>query len=156
MQQDTLVINLVPEPMLCTVLCAWPNLAAKKSFGDQILYWYPGDTRHSWLAQVIKQITNTFYMQLISSETMEILGVPIAVETNLTSIPEVGSSIPGLTQWDRDSLLLWLWCRPAAVAPMGPLAWEPPDAMGAALTSKKKKKTKKEKTCGYTKNSLCW
>ena len=26
-----------------------------------------------------------------------------------------------------------LWCRPVATAPIGPLAWEPPCAMGAAL-----------------------
>ena len=25
-----------------------------------------------------------------------------------------------------DSSLLWLWCRPAAIAPVQPLAWEPP------------------------------
>ena len=29
--------------------------------------------------------------------------------------------------------LLWLWCRPVAAAPIRPLAWEPPDAVGAAL-----------------------
>ena len=38
-----------------------------------------------------------------------------------------------------DPELLWLWCRPVAVALTGPLAWEPPYAMGAALKSKKKK-----------------
>ena len=32
----------------------------------------------------------------------------------------------------RIMLLLWLWRRPEAVAPIGPLAWEPPYAMGAA------------------------
>ena len=36
-------------------------------------------------------------------------------------------------------MLLWLWCRPAAVDLVGPLAWEPPYAMGAALKKKKKK-----------------
>ena len=35
-----------------------------------------------------------------------------------------------------DLVLLWLWCRPAAVALIGPLAWEPPYAAGAALKSK--------------------
>ena len=35
--------------------------------------------------------------------------------------------------------LLWLWCRPAAVAPVRPLAWEPPYAADAALKSQKKK-----------------
>ena len=36
-----------------------------------------------------------------------------------------------------------LWCRSAAVALIGPLAWEPPYAVGAALKKKKKRKTKK-------------
>ena len=34
----------------------------------------------------------------------------------------------------------WLWCRPAAIALIGPLAWEPPYATGAALNKAKKKK----------------
>ena len=42
--------------------------------------------------------------------------------------------------------LLWLWCRPAAVALILPLAWEPPYAIGAALKRQKtKKEEKKEK-----------
>ena len=38
-----------------------------------------------------------------------------------------------------DPALLWLWCRPAAVALIHPLAWEPPYATGSALKRKKKK-----------------
>ena len=38
-----------------------------------------------------------------------------------------------------DPTLLWLWCRLASVAPTGPLAWEPPHAVGAALKRPKKK-----------------
>ena len=38
--------------------------------------------------------------------------------------------------------LLWLWHRLAATAPIGPLAWEPPYAVGAALEKTKKKKKK--------------
>ena len=34
---------------------------------------------------------------------------------------------------------LWLWWRPAAVALIGPLAWEPPYAAGAALKDQKTK-----------------
>ena len=37
-------------------------------------------------------------------------------------------------------MLLWLWCRPAAVALTGPLAWEPPCAAGEALKSKTNKR----------------
>ena len=39
-----------------------------------------------------------------------------------------------------DLVLLWLWCRVTAVAPIRLLAWEPPYAMGAALEETKKKK----------------
>ena len=35
-----------------------------------------------------------------------------------------------------DPGLLWLWCRSAAAALIGPLAWEPPYAMGEALKGK--------------------
>ena len=40
-------------------------------------------------------------------------------------------------------MLLWLRCRPAAVALIRPLAWEPPYAMGAALEKAKRQKKKK-------------
>ena len=39
-----------------------------------------------------------------------------------------------------DPALLWLWCRPAATALIGPLAWEPPYALSTALEKTKKKK----------------
>ena len=39
-----------------------------------------------------------------------------------------------------DPMLLWLWCRLAAAAPIRSLAWEPPYATGAALKSKKAEK----------------
>ena len=41
-----------------------------------------------------------------------------------------------------DLALLWLWRRPAAVAPIGPLAWEPSYAKGAALKNKNKENLK--------------
>ena len=41
-----------------------------------------------------------------------------------------------------DMALLWLWHRPAAIALIRPLAWEPACAAGAALKSKKKEKKK--------------
>jgi len=53
-----------------------------------------------------------------------------------------------------DPSLLWLWHRPVATAPIRPLAWEPPYAVGAAqekgkkTKKKKKKKRKKENTQG--------
>ena len=38
-----------------------------------------------------------------------------------------------------DLALLWLWHRLAATAPIQPLAWEPPYAVGAALKRQKVK-----------------
>ena len=32
-----------------------------------------------------------------------------------------------------DPMLLWLWCKPAAAAPIQPLAWDRPYAAGVAL-----------------------
>ena len=44
-----------------------------------------------------------------------------------------------------DLALLWLWHRPAAIAPIRPLAWEPPYDVGVALKRTKRQKKKKEK-----------
>ena len=44
-----------------------------------------------------------------------------------------------------DPALLWLWLWPAAIAPIGPLAWQPPYAMGVAQEMAKWQKGKKTK-----------
>ena len=49
-----------------------------------------------------------------------------------------------------DLELLWLWCRPAAAAPIQHLFWELPYAAGGAI--KKKKKKKKDFRCLLEKN----
>ena len=60
--------------------------------------------------------------------------------SNPTRNHEVAGSIPGIAvsygvgrRHGSDPALLWLWCRPAATAPIQSLAWEPPYATGAAL-----------------------
>ena len=69
---------------------------------------------------------------------------------NPTGNHDVVGLIPGLAQWGKNLVLLcavvwvadaaWLWRRPAAVAPVGPLAWEPPYAVGAAIKRQKRKR----------------
>ena len=49
---------------------------------------------------------------------------------NPTSIHEDVGLIPGLP---KDLVLLWLWCRLAAAAPIGPLVWGLLYAAGMAL-----------------------
>ena len=44
-----------------------------------------------------------------------------------------------------DPTMLWLWHKPAATAPIRPLAWEPPYAAGAALEKAKGQKKIKNK-----------
>ena len=44
-----------------------------------------------------------------------------------------------------DLALLWLWLRPAATAPIRPLAWELAYAVGADLEKIKKQKKNKQK-----------
>ena len=50
-------------------------------------------------------------------------------------------------------MLLWLW--PVATAPIQPLVWEPPCAMGGEAL-KKKKKERKESVSFVRSNSLKW
>ena len=88
--------------------------------------------------------------------------------TNPTRNHDVVGSIPSLAQWvngiavscgvgrrcGSDPALLWLWCRPTATAPIGPLAWEPPYAAEVAQEMAKRQKRKKKKK-NYIGSSCC-
>ena len=47
-----------------------------------------------------------------------------------------------------DPDLLWLWYRPVAVAPIGPLAWELPYAAAGVALKRKKKEMKSRMAAG--------
>ena len=49
-----------------------------------------------------------------------------------------------------DPVLLWLWRKPVAAAPTGPLAWEPPYTAGAAQEMAKRQKKKKKEKKSFT------
>ena len=48
-------------------------------------------------------------------------------------------------RWGSDPALQWLWRRLVATAPIRPLPWEPPYAMGVALEKSKEKRKRKLK-----------
>ena len=52
-----------------------------------------------------------------------------------------------------DPALLWFWPRLAATAPIGPLAWDPPCAVGVAL--KRKKNCRMQQKQCLKENSKC-
>ena len=84
-----------------------------------------------------------------------------AVETNPTRNHKIVGLMPGLAQWVKDPALamscgvgqkrgldlalLCLWCRPAAMALIRPLAREPPCAADVALKRQKIEKKKKRR-----------
>ena len=69
---------------------------------------------------------------------------------NPTRNHEVSGLIPGIAmsygvglRHNSDPAWLWLWHRPVATAPIRPLAWEPPYAMGVAPGKRQKDKKKR-------------
>ena len=42
---------------------------------------------------------------------------------------------------------MWLWCRPVAIALIGPIAWKPPSNMSVVLKQRETNKKKKRESC---------
>ena len=74
-------------------------------------------------------------------------GVPVMAQQKGICLASMRTWVWFLALLSR--LKIWhchkLWCRPAAAAPIWPLASEPPYALGVTLKRKKKKKKKKKK-----------
>ena len=60
--------------------------------------------------------------------------------------------IPGLTQWVKDPTLLWLWGRPAVIAPVGPPSLR--TSICHRYGPKGQKKKEKKKKDGQSKGTL--
>ena len=74
----------------------------------------------------------------------EVVGLILGLAQGVKDLVAVSCGV-GLRR-GSDPALLWLWCKPAATAPIGPLAWEPPYAAGAAQEmAKRQKQTNKQK-----------
>ena len=90
------------------------------------------------------------------------MGVPVMAQwsTNPTRNHEVSvqtlASLSGLRIWGcyelwcshrcgSDPVLLWLWRRLVPTAPIRPLTWESPYAVGVALKKAKRQKKKRPK-----------
>ena len=88
------------------------------------------------------------------------MGVPVVVQQKRIRLGTTGLQVRSLALlsglriqrgrelWCRSqtqlrSRVAGLWRRPAAIAPIGPLAWEPPYAAGAAQEIAKRQKKKK-------------
>ena len=67
--------------------------------------------------------------------------------------------VPAGCRCSSDHALLWLWCRLVAAAPIGPLAWESPCAVGVAQEIAKRQKNKKQtnkKNLWFPKEDRLW
>ena len=72
------------------------------------------------------------------------LGVPVVAQRKQTGQVSKRMWVQSLASLSELGIrrcheMLWLWHRLAAVAPIGPLAWELPHAMGAVLKRKKRR-----------------
>ena len=82
-------------------------------------------------------------MNLLGTMRLWVQSLALLSRLRIQHCHELGVGCRG----SSNPMLLWLWCRLAAVAPIWPLAWEPPYAASEALKSKKKKKASLAQVC---------
>ena len=71
---------------------------------------------------------------------------PLGLSGNESDEQPWGHRFNPWSQWVMDPAMLWLWCRSVAIAPIWPLAWEPPYAPIVALKRQKRRGEKKKKS----------
>ena len=117
----------------CCLICARAHLASSKAFSQgRALKTPTGNLKtRGWEFLLWQQ-------KRIQPGTMRLRVRSLASLSGLRTRQCCGLGVG--RRCGSDPVLLWLWCRPAALAPTGPLAWEPPYATGMALISKQTKR----------------
>ena len=115
----------------------------------------PQNTGNKWLTECLSKAKRPNGNFSTKVKTIIVSSLCGSAVRNLTSIHEDAGLIPGLVQWVKDlgiamscgvghrfgsdSVLLWLWCRPASCSSDSALAWKFPYAASAALKITTKK-----------------
>ena len=89
---------------------------------------------------------------------MGMAGVPVVAQREQTQLRSMRSQVPSLVSLRglRIRRCRELWWRPAAVALIRPLGWEPPHAAGAALKPQKERKKGREEGRKGGRNGNRW
>ena len=126
-----LLLLLTPPPLVALVPAPWahpgsPEAVTLESPGS-VMLWLCGPGQIITLSELLLNECMPTPVSGYHDDSKRYLQNSHhgSVVTNPTSIPKDMGSIPGPAQWVKDLALLWLWCRPAATAPIRPLAWEP-------------------------------
>ena len=129
--------------------------------------------KHHWCSEVyLKRISNHFIPAIMAILRKQ-WGIPVMAQQKwiwLASMRMQFWSLASLSElriwcchelWCMSQnaawvLYCWLWCKPAAVAPIQPLAWELPNAPKKQKAKNKKQKNKKQKKKKKPKNKNRW
>ena len=96
------------------------------------------------LGDSLEVVKRQLVIQIGSSEMRTRLGLS-KFKCGLACQCSMSCGVGRRCMWDP--ACLWLWCRPAAAAPIQPLAWELPCAAAAALKRQNNNNKNLPKTC---------